>query len=124
MSTYGALLRSLHGKSCLTLQLPCRWRGGVYHERVQPRMSFGQLIHDPLYLAKAEAPMLPILAVQCHIGAIYQHMHWAMLSQPSLQPSSLAVWPHLMVGLRRLNADMFARLLWHHSDVDANDYTV
>ena len=55
-----------------------------YHEGVQVGVVSGQVVRDVLDLAPAEAPMLPVLPKEGHIGPIYQGVHWPMFLQPCL----------------------------------------
>jgi len=67
----------------------------AHHEGVEVRVGSAQLVHDPLDLAEAEGTPLPVLAIQRHIGSIYQCLHRPMLLQPCLDHTikgSFRVW--------------------------------
>ena len=83
------LVLSLHAVHAL--------QSAAHHEGVEVRVGSAQLVHDPLDLAKAEGPPLPVLAIQGHIGPIYQGLHRPMLLQPRLNHTTesffkISVW--------------------------------
>ena len=63
-------------------------------------MGTAQLVHDPLDLAKAEGTPFPVLAIQRHIGSIYQGLHRSMLLQPRLEHTTKGVFRVFPLGER------------------------
>ncbi len=70
----------------------------AHHEGPEVGVGSAQLVHDPLDLAKAKGPPLPVLAIQRHIGSIYQGLHRPMLLQPCLNHTTKILQGFCLAG--------------------------